>query len=62
MSLPRWLEHPPNATIMNTPDKEAGAKSQNDSPDKDEYHDENRRNGYDPEVAEDIGADEEERP
>jgi hypothetical protein len=44
---------------MKPPDKETEERSQPDSPDKDEHHDENRRNAYDEDVAEDIGMEEE---
>lgn len=45
---------------MKPTDQNGEETSRQDSPDKDEYHDDNRRNDYDEQVAEDIGADEEE--
>lgn len=46
-------------TIMKMSDPN-GSSGESDSADRDEHHDESRRNEFDPEVAEAIGSGEEE--
>ena len=56
---PRWFERPTFPTIMKLLEKDPDDESAKDTPDKGQYHDENRQNCYDEEVAGDIGGDEE---